>query len=150
MPINNTLKLQRSLGLLFLALITTATLANQDKHDQAESDENEVVVDVGFQVVEQFSGLSETSSSQKQMVVEFDAWQTLAVDRYQVKFKVTENIADGSEQLFMIETQILNRRENILHHPSVMTEVDKIAGIEIAAETKVNPAFKLSFRVLSK
>jgi len=105
---------------------------------------------VGFQVVEQFSGLSETSSSQKQMVVEFDAWQTLAVDRYQVKFKVTENIADGSEQLFMIETQILNRRENILHHPSVMTEVDKIAGIEIAAETKVNPAFKLSFRVLSK
>lgn len=150
MPINNNLKLQRSLGLLFLALITTATLANQDKHDQAEPDENEVVVDVGFQVVEQFSGLSETSSSQKQMVVEFDAWQTLAVDRYQVKFKVTEHIADGSEQLFMIETQILNRRENILHNPSVMTEVDKIAGIEIAAETKVNPAFKLSFRVLSK
>lgn len=150
MPINNTLKFQRSLISLFLALLTTATLANQDKQDQAERDENEVVVDVGFQVVEQFSGLSETSSSQKQMVVEFDVWQTLAVDRYQVKFKVTEHSADGSEQLFMIETQILDRRENILHHPSVMTEVDKKAGIEITAETELNPAFNLSFRILSK
>jgi hypothetical protein len=143
----NNNKVQITMSLILFALLTSAGLANQDKLAERQLAGNEVVVEVAFEVTEQFAGLSETSSTKKQLVVEVDDWQEVKLDRYTIKFKISTPITQGKQ--FMIDTQILNSQNTTLHNPVIMTESNKTAGIKVSAETINDPAFGLSFTVLS-
>ncbi|MCX7545221.1 M56 family metallopeptidase [Marinicella gelatinilytica] len=137
-----------TVSLIIIALLSTASLANQDKLEKVQLADNEVVVDIIFEVTEQFSGLSEASSTNKQMVVEVDDWQEVKLDRYTIKFKISEPATEANQ--FMIDTQILNRQNTTLYRPSILTEPNQKAGIKVSAETINEPAFGLNFTVLSK
>ncbi len=145
--INNN-KFQLFLGLCLITCSVFA-FANQDK-PSSQLYNNEVVVNVNFEVSEQFSGLRESSSTTKQMVVQFNEWQTLALDRYALKFKVSEPLSEQDDKHFMIETQLLNSQQNVMHNPGLMTAADKEASIEISGKTNLEPSFKASFTVLSE
>ncbi|GAA4811210.1 hypothetical protein GCM10011365_18570 [Marinicella pacifica] len=139
---------QISLSFIFIALLSTVSLANQDKLDKAEAGDNEVVVEVAFEVTEQFSGLSETSSTKKQLIVQQDEWQEVQLDRYTVKLKVS--VSQSDDDHFMIDTKILNRQNTTLYSPSIMTLSNQSAGIKISADTKNDPAFNLGFTILAE
>ncbi|KAA3650295.1 MAG: hypothetical protein DWP95_01420 [Proteobacteria bacterium] len=145
---NNDKYLQKLLSLLGLMVLTTVLLARQDEKPQLK--ENEVVLNIAFEVTEQFSGLIESASTKKQLLVQLDEWQVLGLDRYIIKFKTSEHLSDDNEPLFMIETQILDSYENKIHAPSLMTAANSMATIVISAETSVEPSFNLSFMVASK
>lgn len=123
-------------------------MANQEDKEQAQVSDNEVVIKVAFEVTEQFSGLSETASTKKQMLIPLDEWQEVQLDRYTIKFKIS--LSATAEKQFMVDTQILNRQNTPLYSPSVMAASNKSAGIKISAKTPNDPAFNLEFTVLSE
>lgn len=138
---------------MFMCLVTFIPLsffamANQEDKEQAQVSENEVVIKVAFEVTEQFSGLSETASTKKQMLIPLDEWQEVQLDRYTIKFKIS--LSATAEKQFMVDTQILNRQNTPLYSPSVMAASNKSAGIKISAKTPHDPAFNVGFTVLSE
>ncbi len=143
---NNYLKVL--LCLMTLIPLSFFAMANQDKADHAKLIDEEVVVEVAFEVTEQFSGLSETSSTKKQLIVQQDEWQEVQLDRYTVKFKVSASQTEDHH--FMIETEILNRQNSTLYSPGIMAKANQAAGIKISADTANDPAFNLGFTVLAE
>ena len=143
---------QFKIVLCMVAFIPLSFFAVANQQDTAHSplSDNQVVVNVDFKVTEAFSGLSETSSTQKQMVMTFDKWQSVTLDRYDVKYKVIEQVTENDETLYMIDTQIVNSRKKVLHSPGFLTKSNKTAGIEVKADTKTDPSFKLNFSVLKE
>lgn len=143
---NNYLKVL--LCLMTLIPLSFFAMANQDKEDHTNLIDTEVVVEVAFEVTEQFSGLSETSSTKKQLIVQLDEWQEVKLDRYTVKLKVS--VSQSDDDHFMIDTKILNRQNTTLYSPSIMTLSNQSAGIKISAATKNDPAFNLGFTILAE
>lgn len=145
---NNNNKFLLFLG-LYLITCAVLALANQDE-PTVQLNDNEVVVNVSFESTEQFSGLRESSSTKKQMVVQFNDWQTLVLDRYVLKFKISEPLSEQDDKHFMIETQILNSQQDVIYSPSLLSEPDKKANIEISGKTNLEPSFNASFTLLLK
>lgn len=139
-----------TVSFIMIMLLSTFVIAGDDASRQPQLADDEVVVYIAFEVSETFSGLSETSSSQKQTISSLGEWQEVNLDRYVVKFKVSEQRSEESESLYMIDTEVLNSREKVLHSPSLLTKSNKTASIEITAENRTDPSFKLNFTVLKE